>query len=310
MKPRQPEIRRRLMPLAITGGGTLLAAFIYYWAQYVEPFRLETTYPTIICPRLPASLDGLRVLFLADQHTGEWTRRETLVEAQLRRLPAPPDLLVWGGDFLYHFGRTDAAIEFVTRVQAQFPHVPSFGILGNAEHKITPAQTVAFVQELEAAGISVLQNRSVPLRIHGQTITIAGVDDPYYGYDDLDTALAGCAANRFTLLLSHSPQIAYRAAKAGVDLMLSGHTHGGQVRLPFIGALRSQNALGRKMDQGLFDQARLRPLLNGRDTGSRFRLYVTRGIGVAPSWRFYWLRPRLFCRPEIVFLTLTRPASA
>jgi len=288
-------------------GGLLLAGLTYAYAQYVEPFWLELTTPRITLPRLPESLEGLRVLLLTDPHTQKWTRREDDVLALLKNgLPAAPEVIVWGGDFLYHFGETGVPLQLVRAVREIFPDVPTFGILGNAEHKWRRAHTTAFVQELNALGVRMLINTSETLTVRGQEITIAGVDDPFYGWDDLDKALAGTPKERFTLLLSHSPQIAYRAARAGVDLMLSGHTHGGQVRLPLIGAVKTQNTLGRKMDQGLFDAMRLRPILNGRDIGENFRLYICRGIGVAPIGKLHFPRPRLLSRPEIALFTLTR----
>ncbi|MBC8139689.1 MAG: metallophosphoesterase [Fibrella sp.] len=289
----------------VAGGGSLLAGLIYWWAQYVEPYWLELTNPELFCPRLPRQLDGLRVLFLADPHVQTWTRREdSLLEMLQRDLPQQPDVILWGGDLLFHFGETEQGLRLVTAVQKIFPAVPTFGILGNAEHKISRQQTAQFVCELEAVGVRMLNNAAQTLTLRGVPITVAGVDDPYYGHDDLPATLQKMPAERFTILLSHSPQIVYRVAKAGVDLMLSGHTHGGQMRFPFVGALKAQNPLGTKLDQGLFDRERLRPILAGRDVPANFRLYITRGIGVAPLSRLYWLRPRLLCRPEIALLIL------
>lgn len=289
----------------IAGSGSLLAGFVYWWAQYVEPYLLEVTTPEIACARLPHELDGLRVLFLADPHVQTWTRREDqLIELLKHGLPQRPDIVIWGGDLLFHFGETEQGLRLATAVRDVFPDIPTFGILGNAEHKISRQQTAQFVKDLEVLGIRMLNNASETLTLRGIPITIAGVDDPYYGHDDLKVALQNAPDDRFTILLSHSPQIVYRVAKSGVDLMLSGHTHGGQVRFPFVGALKAQNPLGRKLDQGLFERERLRPILGGREVPTNFRLYITRGIGVAPTGRLYWLRPRLLCRPEVALLTL------
>lgn len=299
---------RKLAKLAwIAGSGSLLAGFIYWWAQYFEPYWLELTTPQIDCARLPQELDGLRILFLADTHVQMWGRREdTLIEMLKRDLPQKPDLVVWGGDLLFHFGETDQGYRLAKAVRDVFPGIPTYGILGNAEHKISPARTAQFVRDLEGLGIGILNNRSVNITMRGVAITLAGVDDPYYGHDDLHTALQDADTNQFTILLSHSPQIVYTVAQAGIDLMLSGHTHGGQVRFPLLGALKAQNPLGRKLDQGIFDVNRLRPILAGRDVPEHFRLYITRGIGVAPTGRLFWLRPRLLCRPEVAMMTLCK----
>ncbi len=291
----------------IAGGGSLLAGLIYGWAQHVEPYWLELTTPEISCPRLPSGLDGLRVLFLADPHVQTWTRREDILLEMLRNeLPEPPDVILWGGDLLFHFGETEQGFRLAKAVRDIFPHIPAFGILGNAEHKISRERTAQFVRDLEKLGVRMLNNRAETLTVRDVPITIAGVDDPYYGHDDLSAALNDAPADRFTILLSHSPQIVYRAARAGVDLMLSGHTHGGQVRLPFLGALKAQNSLGTRLDKGLFARKRLRPILAGRDVPLNFRLYITRGIGVAPTGRLFWLRPRLLCPPEVALITLRR----
>lgn len=289
----------------MAGSGALFSGLVYWWSQYVEPYWLELATPEIVCPNLPAELDGLRVLLLADPHVDSWSRREdSLIRMLSHDLPHPPDVVLWGGDI---GAKTETGVRLVTAVREVIPDLPTFAVLGNAEHKISRSQTAQFVKGLEGAGVRVLKNVSETLSVRGVPITLAGVDDPYYGYDDLPAALKAAPAERFTILLSHSPQIVYRAAKAGVDLMLSGHTHGGQIRLPFLGALKAQNPLGTKLDQGLFERERLRPMLQGRDIPEEFRLYITRGIGVASAGRLLWLRPRLLCRPEVTLITLRCP---
>jgi predicted MPP superfamily phosphohydrolase len=290
--------------LSLFGLGAAVAAY----ALRVEPHRLELTRPRLVCPRLPAELDGLRVLLLTDPHVDRWERLERGLIALLERLPERPDVIVWGGDFLHHPNSIPDALHLCEAVRRLFPDVPAFAVLGNAEHKMSARRRAALVGRLEARGMTMLVNRQVPLTLRGATITVAGVDDPYYGHDKLADALAPCApADRFTLLLSHSPQLALRAAKAGVDVMLSGHTHGGQVRLPLLGPLKTQNPLGRKMASGLFDPVGLVRATGRRDVaGARLVTYVSRGIGVAPLWKFRTVKPRLLTRPEVALLTLHR----
>jgi len=285
-----------------TLGGILAAgAGLTLYALAVEPYRLQVTHTEIECPRLPASMDGLTVLLLADSHISRHGRRERLLADLLADLPVP-DIAVLGGDIITGTGGVPDAMRLIQgNVRSRYG---TYAILGNAEHKLRGPRRRDFVSQLDNAGVVTLINRSMPLEVNGATITVAGTDDPYFGHADLETTLAEWDRGRFCLLLAHSPQIVTLAARAGVDLMLSGHTHGGQVRLPFLGALETHNPLGRGVDQGLFDRARLQDTL-GRDPGGDTLLYISRGIGVAnfANWPLY---PRLLCRPEVAWITLRR----
>jgi predicted MPP superfamily phosphohydrolase len=193
----------------------------------------------------------------------------------------------------------------IKAVSEHFSGVPGYAILGNAEHKLMLAERKQFVAEIEALGIRVMLNEHQEIILRDEPVNLVAVDDPYYGYADLPVALEGMppTSERFTLLLAHSPQIATQAARAGIDLMLSGHTHGGQVRLPLVGPLKTQNPLCRRLDMGLFDRQRLTDTL-GYDPGGDLTVYITRGIGLANLPGIVWAAPRFLCRPEVTLLTL------
>lgn len=286
-------------------GGLVAGGFAaWYYSFEVEPNWLDRTETDISLNRLSPALDGLNILLLADTHVAAWGRREDRLLTLLESNPAP-DLLLWGGDFIQGRAGVPDALRLVEAVKERLPRVPTYGVLGNAEHKLRWRERREFVDELERRGVQTLLNRSTVVSFRGEAFTLAGVDDPYYGHADLERALAGTAPDVFTLLLAHSPQIATQAARAGVDLMLSGHTHGGQVRLPLIGPLKTQNPLCFHLDCGLFPPDRLRRTL-GYDPGGHLTTFITRGIGIARVPRLGWPAPRFLCRPEVAYLTLRR----
>ena len=126
------------------------------------------------------------------------------------------------------------------------------------------------------------------------------MDDPVNDKDDLAAALRGVPDDRFTLLLMHSPDGIAEAVMRGVDVVLSGHTHGGQVRLPFFGAPHTHTLLGRRMSDGYYAGRRLRRAIGIRP--GRTQLYVTRGLGVSG------LALRFLAPPELTLITLRRGA--
>jgi predicted MPP superfamily phosphohydrolase len=243
----------------------------------------EVSRISIALPRLPAALDGMTILLVGDLHVGRYVS-----PAQARRRLAParslkPDLIVCTGD-LATFGdrrlREGAAV-----LDEMMPKGARYACLGNHERWI--GETLAS-QELEAAGFQVLTNESRRIHVRGAELWLAGVNDPHTHADDLPAALAEVPRSAFTILLSHSPDIFGEAADRGVDLMLSGHTHGGQVVLPLIGATSSASRYGPRYASGLFRQGRT-------------AMFVTRGVGdvIVPM--------RVYCNPEVALLTLTRP---
>ncbi|WP_309712800.1 metallophosphoesterase [Armatimonas sp.] len=289
--------------LGIATGAALAAA---YYALKIEPLLVEVTHTELFLPRLPASWDGLKVLFLSDPHVTEFGERERRV-VELCGALETPDLILWGGDFLGSYQGVVPAVQLVTQIAQLFPGTPAFAVWGNAEHKIRRERRAWLEALLAEVGVCTLTNESLPFTLRGETITIAGCDDPYYGFADLDATFAKLTPERFTLFVAHSPQVAALAARAGVDLMLSGHTHGGQVRFPIIGPWKTQNPLSRLLDCGAFSPKRLTEIL-GYDPGGELTTYISRGIGLAFIPRLPWLAPRFNCRPEVACLTL-RPLS-
>jgi len=280
----------------------LVAGGLAAYALKVEPLLLELTRTTLFLPRLPAAWDGLTILLLTDPHVWEWGERERRVVSLCATLETP-DLIVWAGDFLGSYRGVTPSVRLVREVSALFPETPALGIWGNAEHKIRPERRAWLKELLTATGMRVLVNENLPLTLRGETVQLAGCDDPYYGFADLEATFAGLDPERFTLLLAHSPQVAALADAAQIDLMLSGHTHGGQVRFPLLGPWKTQNPLSSLLDCGAFDHAALVDILN-HDPGGRLTTYISRGIGVAFLRGMPWLAPRFNCRPELAHLTL------
>jgi hypothetical protein len=197
-----------------------------------------------------------------------------------------PDLCLLGGDYRFQArGPVAGAYRGMARVlEAVEARLGVYGVLGNHDFQEEASG-------LEALGVRVLVNQAVPVMRGGDRLWLVGLDDPhYYGCDDLAGALAGVPAGACKLLLVHSPEMYAEAAAAGVDVYLCGHTHGGQIRLPGLGAPVLNARCPRRYAAGVWRR--------GGMVG-----YTSRGLGCS-------LVPvRFRCRPEAVWLTLRRPAA-
>src|SRR5712692_6140813 len=191
---------------------------------FAEPFMLAIERQQIYLRRLPKGLDGLRIVHLSDLHYGPIVNPRHLERAVKAANDLHPDLIALTGDYISH-DRSYAApcAQLVGRLRARYG---VFAVLGNHDHWTD----AALITDLfRAEGITVLVNQGMRFEQRGASFWLAGVDDTMVGLEDLPLALAGSRESEMKLLLAHNPIILRRAAREGVDLVLSGHTHGGQV---------------------------------------------------------------------------------
>ena len=174
--------------------------------------------------RLPAAFDGYRVLHLSDIHLDMEHAITHAIAERVRE--ADYDLCVITGDFRAStYGHYAAAVEAMAGLRLHIDR-PVYAVLGNHDF-------IEMVPDLEALGVRVLLNESIPIERGDAVIHLAGIDDPhYYRADNLEKAADAIPADGCAILLSHSPELYRHAAHAGFDLMLCGHTHGGQICLP------------------------------------------------------------------------------
>lgn len=290
--PGQPFTRRSMLKTLAFG-----TAGLALYAGEIERHWIDVEHRDIRIAGLPEAFDGLTIAQLSDIHLDEYTEPFLLREAvdQINRLQ--PDVVLLTGDYvsaqmLPKKMTIGAAWECATLLgQIACPH--RYAILGNHDYW---AGQEAVTEALQTRGIPVLRNAYLPIERGGSRIWLAGLEDPVSGRPNPDRAIPVSIRNHPKepiILMCHAPDyvdelLAHPAGQA-VSFMLSGHTHGGQVRLPLIGAMHLPTG-GRKYIQGWFPMGNL-------------QLYVNRGIGsVGVPFRFD-------CRPEITKFTL-RTAKA
>ncbi|MDA8187186.1 MAG: metallophosphoesterase [Dehalococcoidales bacterium] len=234
---------------------SLIAACCY--AFFVEPRRLTFRTVTIEFDDYRLPVEKLVILHLTDLH---FQRNESYKVSMFQRIAAlTPDVAVITGDLIERDDGIQLCVEQISRLQAQ---LGIYCVLGNHDHFrsggnffediIYAAMNViyvdrklrndvsALVRQLEDVGARVLRNGNTRLPVGAGEVWLIGVDDPVCQNDDLRKGMVGVPDGAFKILLSHSPELMDDAAAAGIDVVLAGHTHGGQIRVPFFGALRTR----------------------------------------------------------------------
>ncbi|GGD73411.1 metallophosphoesterase [Paenibacillus nasutitermitis] len=266
-------------------GAMLAVPSGFAYSRYLEPRMIRIVSKKLGYSNLPASYEGLRIVHFSDIHLDFHYGLERMEELVARLQELQPDLLCFTGD-LYDTSIGSSAEECSRLLGLLKVPLGKWAVLGNHDYT-TGAEKVASI--LDKGGFRVLDNAWELIEHGGQLMRIAGIDDVLRGSHDLDGALLPDGGESFTILLAHEPDIADEVLRYNVDLQLSGHSHGGQVRLPYYGALFTPE-LARKYPDGLYE------LRSGQ---KKLMLYTNRGIGVSTYPVRFW------CRPEITVLTLT-----
>jgi len=247
--------------------------------------RIEISEPRIWLDGLSERLNGLRIVQLSDIHCGRYFPLEAAARAVALSNALRPDLVALTGDFVsYSRACIDPVAEVLGKLRARYGVL---AVLGNHDFRVSAdGMTTALARR----GIEVLRNRNVVLTLGAGELAVAGVDD--YGYGaDLRRALTGIPAGTPKVLLGHNPNLIRSAARHGVDLVLAGHTHGGQINFPLFGSV----AYGRSPE-------RLRYKI-GWDRMADTQIYVSRGLGtIVLPWR-------LRCPAEIPHIELLSGAA-
>lgn len=291
---------RKSLPVASSPLRHRCARFIgRNWARVsygyrIEPNWLELTRTEIPVEDLPEPFVGFRIVHLSDFHCSRQVTTEYLAEAIDLAQAQQPDLVVLTGDFVHRGYRY---VEPVAKVLSRLSAPQGvFAVLGNHDYAVRNAWGLrrhrnlhlAVTAALSARGIAVLENRTVRLNRAEESLNLVGVADLWSRTCDLERAFRGNRSDSPSVVLAHNPRTIERLEGRRCDLMLSGHTHGGQIAWPGLG----RPLLGR----------RARQFAAGLYLHKGAYLYVNKGVGFGVRFRFG-------VRPEVAVLTLAQRAT-
>ncbi len=276
--------RRRFL---ITGAA--ITAGVAFYSNDIARHEIEVTHPTFLIRNLPPAFHGFRIAQISDLHLEEYTEDYFLRRVIDHVNDLAPDMVLVTGDFIsrgpltpvFSFQAAGRCGELLSRLRCPI----RYGILGNHDAAVS-SQAVRF--HMEDNGLPLLINQNTRIERDGDHIFLAGLDDTEFGKPDVDLTLPD-APDAPVILMVHEPDYADDVMKHPraneIDLILSGHTHGGQIRLPFLGPI-ALPPNGQHYPEGHFQLGTT-------------QLYVNRGIGTVG------VPFRLNCPPEITLATLS-----
>lgn len=253
------------------------AALIY---SFIEPYWLQTKEVTLSSKDIPSSFNNARIVFVSDIHHGPYFSRNRVRDLVDRINALNPDIVLLGGDYVHR------ELKYIEPCFEEFknlkPTIGIFGVLGNHDHWESAELTR---KSMKNAGIEIMDNRAAWINKGKDRIKIGGVGDVFEDKQDMNPTINDVSENDFVLLLSHSPDYVEQIRTKKIDMVLSGHTHGGQVTLFGLWAPLIPSKYGQKYRTGIIET-------------DYTKVLVTNGVGtVTPPVRF-------FARPEIVLIHL------
>lgn len=262
--------------------GFVLIFLTIAYSKKVEPYWIDVVQVPVTLPHLSAEFEGYRIVQITDVHADRWMTRDRIAQVTQQMNEQKPDLVVLTGDYVTKNAETYAP--FLSGFSGLKATDGSIAVLGNHDQWTKPH---LIKTTLEEAGVQVLKNEVTAIERNGAFLQIAGVGDVWSGEDNLDKVLQQLSGPSAAIMLAHEPDFADETAATGkFDLQLSGHSHGGQIKIPFM--KRVTPPLGHKYPIGQYQ------------VGDLIQ-YTSRGVGVTA------LQMRFNCRPEITVLTLHAP---
>lgn len=263
--------------LGLSGGG-------YAYARFIEPSRLQLNEVEIQHERIPKSFNNLKIVQFSDTHLGFQYSLKQLEKHISLINSLNPDMIFFTGDLLDKPNEYESskARETVRILQELHAPLGKFSVYGNHDHG--GYGTDLYQNMMKQSGFTLLKNESAEIYKDEESIFLLGIDDAMLGKPSIGLAKQRVKENHYQILLSHAPDLADEAAGSGIHLQLSGHSHGGQIQLPFVGTLITP-PFAERYQEGRYD---LSPLT----------LYVNRGLGTTR------LPFRFLSVPEITIFTL------
>lgn len=256
----------------------------YAYAYYIEPKMVFNNKQKILSKKIPKQFDSFKIVQFSDTHLGFQYTLEQFHELVVKINKQKPNLVVFTGDLIDEprsFTHRQQLITTLSEIRATHG---KYWVYGNHDHGDYGTDIIREI--MEEANFKLLKNHTTKIKHEETYINLSGLDDAMLGKPNFKKTLENIKDDEFTILLAHEPDIADFVQSYNIDVQLSGHSHGGQVRLPFIGHLYTPT-YAEKYVQGKYNLPK-----------NNMKLFVSRGIGTTR------LPFRLFCKPEFHTFTL------
>jgi uncharacterized protein len=274
----------------IIGGLCVVTMFIIFYSAFIEPQTLTVTTHNVHLP----VVNSLKIAVISDLHIGPYKNAAFIEKIVSRTNQLLPDFIFLVGDYI---SSEEAKLDNLLPLRNLHASAGVFAVLGNHDQGMhtslfrTPSSGIDMSEDittiLESLGITVLRNAHSLVELGTESLVIAGIDDLWTGNGNVEESLQDAPTARTTILLAHNPSVIDVHGADKANLIVSGHTHGGQIRLPMIGPISTLPIrIDQSYDQGIF------PLENSRT------LAITRGVGES------WSRARFFAWPEILLINV------
>lgn len=277
---RRKFLKKSLKSILLVSG-VALGGYSYF--KYIEPKWIEICKYHLKHPLIPKSFHQLKIVQFSDTHIGFHFPMEHFSKIVDQITQLEPDLLIFSGDLIDDPLSFDQYLQTEMILKQLDAPLGKYAVFGNHDHG--GYGTERYSTLMERSGFQLLLNESVTVSNQGERICLIGIDDAMLGRPNLEKATRSINDNTYNILISHAPDLADQVASFPIHLQLSGHSHGGQVQLPFLGPLITP-PFAEKYVEGFYEIT------------NDFLLYVNRGLGTTR------LPYRCFSRPEITIFQL------